>query len=87
MQVFLEIIIMMISVILSIYIKTLNMCYCKLYEKNMDKLTSTSTTTTNNNNITVDELIDVLLDAIMRLKDLLRKPDVACICNFVPRYI
>ena len=23
----------------------------------------------------------------MHLKDLLRKPDVACICNFVPRYI
>ena len=58
----------------------------------MDKLTSTNTTTTttttNNNNTTVDELIDVLLDAIMRLQDLFRKPDdVACICNFVPRYI
>jgi len=51
--------------------------------KNMDKSTYTNTT----NNITVDELIDVLLEAIMRLKDLLRKLDVACICNFVPRYI
>ena len=45
----------------------------------MDKLTSTNT---------VDELIDILLDAIMRLKDLLRKPDdVACKCHFVPQYI
>ena len=63
------------------------MHYRKLYEKNMDELKSTTTATTNNTNVTVDELIDVLLDTIMHLKYLLRKPDVACTCNFVPQYM
>jgi len=43
----------------------------------MDELKSTNI---------VDQLIDVLLDTIMRLKDLLRKPDDVA-CNFVPQYI
>jgi len=51
----------------------------------MNELTSTSTTATTNTNTTVDEVINVLLDTIIRLKDLLRKSDVAC--YFVPRYI
>ena len=42
----------------------------------MDELKSTTTTT-------VDELINVLLDTIISLKDLLRKLDFAC---FVPQY-
>jgi len=44
----------------------------------MDELKSTTAT--------VDELIDVLLDKIMRQKDLLQKLDVVA-CNCVPWYI